>query len=66
MLIADTDRAVVDDVAADLRLQVAAVDLPDDLPRLSIHAPRLALYEPWGGNMDAGWTRWVLDQHEFP
>ena len=66
MLIADTDRAVLEEVAADLRLQVAAVDLPNDLPRLPIHAPRLAVYEPWGGNMDAGWTRWVLDQHEFP
>ena len=66
MLIADTDRAVMEAVAADLRLQVAAVDLPDELPRLSVHAPRLALYEPWGGNMDAGWTRWVLDQYEFP
>ena len=66
MLIADTDRAALEAVAADLGLQVAAVDLPDELPRLSIHSPRLALYEPWGGNMDAGWTRWVLDQHEFP
>ena len=66
MLIGDTDRAVLEEVAADLRLQVVAVDLPDDLPRLSIHAPRLAVYEPWGGNMDAGWTRWVFDQHEFP
>ena len=32
---------------------------------LPITPPRLAVYEPWGGNMDAGWTRWVLDQHEF-
>jgi len=23
--------------------------------------PRLALYEPWSANMDAGWTQWVLD-----
>ena len=65
MLIGDVERAVLEEVAADLRLQVTAADLPDDLPRLSIRAPRLALYEPWGGNMDAGWTRWVLDQHEF-
>ena len=66
MLVADTDRSAVEEVAADLRLQVAAADLPDDLPRLPIHAPRVGLYEPWGGNMDAGWTRWVLEQHEFP
>jgi hypothetical protein len=31
-----------------------------------IRAPRIALYAPWnGGNIDEGWTRWVLEQHEF-
>ncbi len=30
------------------------------------HAPRIAMYQPWtGGNMDEGWTRWVLEQYEF-
>ena len=25
-----------------------------------------AMYQPWtGGNMDEGWTRWVLEQYEF-
>ena len=24
------------------------------------------MYEPWGGNPDAGWTRWVLEQHALP
>ncbi|MBI5363917.1 MAG: peptidase M14 [Planctomycetes bacterium] len=23
--------------------------------------PRVALYSPWSGNMDEGWTRWVFD-----
>ena len=27
---------------------------------------RIALYKPWGENTDEGWTRWVLEQHEFP
>lgn len=65
MLISGAERAVLEEVAADLRLEVQAVDVPADLPRLAVAAPRLAVYEPWGGNMDAGWTRWVLDQHEF-
>ena len=31
-----------------------------------IGAPRVGLYAPWtGGNMDEGWTRWVLEQYEF-
>ena len=27
--------------------------------------PRVALYNPWGGALDEGWTRWVLDQYGF-
>ena len=27
--------------------------------------PRLGLYKPWIANIDEGWTRWVLEQHEF-
>jgi zinc carboxypeptidase len=33
---------------------------------LVVRAPRVAMYQPWtGGNMDEGWTRWVLEQYEF-
>ncbi|HMB81031.1 MAG TPA: hypothetical protein VKI43_13230, partial [Vicinamibacterales bacterium] len=33
---------------------------------IAFHAPRVAMYQPWtGGNMDEGWTRWVLEQYEF-
>ncbi len=27
-----------------------------------LHGPRIGIYEPWGGNMDAGWTRKILEQ----
>ena len=27
--------------------------------------PRIAIYNPWGGALDEGWTRWLLDQHGF-
>ena len=32
---------------------------------LNLRVPRLGLYKPWTANMDEGWTRWVLDTHEF-
>jgi Zinc carboxypeptidase len=32
---------------------------------VSIRKPRIGVYEPWGGNMSAGWTRWILDQYGF-
>lgn len=27
--------------------------------------PRIGLFRPWGGNMDEGWTRWVLEMYGF-
>jgi hypothetical protein len=27
--------------------------------------PRVAIYKSWGGNLDEGWTRWLLDQYGF-
>jgi hypothetical protein len=33
---------------------------------VSIRTPRIGMYQPWtGGNMDEGWTRWVLEQYGF-
>jgi hypothetical protein len=27
---------------------------------------KLGMYKPWVASMDEGWTRWVLEQYEFP
>lgn len=32
----------------------------------TLHAPKIALYSPPLGLMDEGWTRWLLEQYEFP
>ncbi len=34
-------------------------------PGRAINKPRLGIYEPWNASMDAGWTRWVLEQYGF-
>ena len=65
ILVSGVDRASMDTLAADLGLEIRTVTPSPEWGLLPIDAPRLGVYEPWGGNMDAGWTRWVLDQHEF-
>ncbi len=50
-----------------LGIDALAAELPADLSLMQIRSPRTALYQPWGGgNMDEGWTRWLLEQNEFP
>ena len=38
-------------------------DWPEDV--VAFRRVRIGVVEPWGGNIDAGWTRWVLEQHGF-
>jgi len=37
-----------------------------DAAAWKLRAPRIGLYQPWTGNMDEGWTRWLLEQYGFP
>ncbi|HUE76452.1 MAG TPA: M14 family metallopeptidase [Longimicrobiales bacterium] len=32
----------------------------------ALELPRIGLYKSWQANMDEGWTRWVLEQYDFP
>jgi len=31
-----------------------------------VKKPRIGIYQPWSGNTDEGWTRWILEQFHFP
>jgi hypothetical protein len=54
------------DLSAALGLQVRAVPKQAGGPATALRAPRIGVYQPWTASMDEGWTRWVLEQHEFP
>ena len=63
-------RTKIEAVARELGLNVKASDVRSQKSEvrndIAFHAPRVAMYQPWtGGNMDEGWTRWVLEQYEF-
>lgn len=59
-------REAVNAVARDLGLRVtAAAGRPPQDTRPLARA-RIALYKPWVENIDEGWTRWLLEQYEFP
>jgi hypothetical protein len=56
-------------VARETGLTVTTADpplFPADEPHTTVRAPRIGLYSPWtGGNIDEGWTRWVLEEYGF-
>jgi hypothetical protein len=62
-------RGTLEDLAREFSLTVASAGKgpADSEPtRVPIRAPRIGVYAPWtGGNIDEGWTRWVLEQYEF-
>jgi Zinc carboxypeptidase len=35
-------------------------------PGSAMKAPRIALWDQYGGSAESGWTRWILEQFEFP
>jgi hypothetical protein len=63
-------RTRMESVAREFGLNVKASEVRSTKAEVrsdvAFHAPRVAMYQPWtGGNMDEGWTRWVLEQYEF-
>lgn len=59
-------RAAVDGVARDLGLRVTASSARPPRDARPLGVARIALYKPWVESIDEGWTRWLLEQYEFP
>jgi hypothetical protein len=60
-------RAVVTAAAAQLGLAVVPLAAePPTEQRLKLAPVRVALWDRFGGSMPSGWTRWLLEQFEFP
>jgi Zinc carboxypeptidase len=59
-------QGIVQRIANELGLPATGIRgrLPSGALRLG--HPRVALYKPWVENIDEGWTRWLLEQYEFP
>ena len=62
----DQARPLVEKIAAELGLRATGVRgaMPTTVSWLA--RPRIGLYKPWVENIDEGWTRYLLEQYEFP
>ncbi len=59
-------RPVVTQAAAELGLDAVAVTLKAITDGVQLKPMRIALWDQYGGSMPSGWTRWNLEQFEFP
>ncbi len=59
----------------DARLKTIAADLGVSFPawptavnqgQKDVRMPRVGLWDLYGGSMPSGWTRWILEQFEYP
>jgi len=58
--------AIVSKAVSELGLVAHAVARPPAPATIRLRPVRLGLVDRYGGLMTAGWTRWVLEQFEFP
>jgi hypothetical protein len=60
-----TTGALLQKIATDLGVGATGVTTAAPQARV-IRAPRIGLWDQYGGSMESGWTRWILEQFEFP
>jgi hypothetical protein len=58
-------KTAVEKVAQDLGLRADGLKGKPPVSAQPIGSARIALYRPWVANVDEGWARLVLEQHEF-
>jgi hypothetical protein len=57
---------LVEAAARQLGINAYAVEKAPAGEALLLHPERIALVDVYGGSMPSGWTRWLLEQFEFP
>ncbi|MBX4158794.1 hypothetical protein K4A07_16860, partial [Lactiplantibacillus plantarum] len=62
----DASSALVRKAVDDLGLNAEAVDAKPGGEAIALKPIRVGLVDRYGGSMSAGWTRWLLEQFEFP
>ena len=53
-------------IAAELHLPVQSLMSSPSGNHLRVRSSRVGLYKPWVASMDEGWTRFILENYEFP
>ena len=63
LLVAGDESRMLEAIA-DLGVSITTVKA--DVSKRGYRQPRIGLWDQYGGSMPSGWTRWILEQFEFP
>ncbi len=55
----------IETLASELGLDFTGIEKQPSAKMLELKAPKIGLYKSWVGNMDEGWTRWLLEEYAF-
>ncbi len=58
--------AEIEDIVKESYVHFEALKTKPSAQAYHLKPVRLGLYKSWTASMDEGWTRWVLEQYEFP
>ncbi len=61
-----TTKAILDKAAAELGVSFEAAPAAPSGVASKLRAPRIGLFDTYGGSMPSGWTRLILENFEFP
>ena len=61
-----TTKPKLEKLAAELGVNFEAINAKPTGEALQLKTPRIGLWDRYGGSMDAGWARWILEQFAFP
>jgi len=61
-----TTLPVLQRAATDLGLTFTAVSSRPPVDGMKLRAVRIGLWDRYGGSVESGWTRWLLERYEFP
>jgi hypothetical protein len=61
-----TAKPIVERAAKELGVAAQAVAKAPSGDALKLKPIRIGLYDSYGGSMPSGWTRWLLEQYDFP
>ncbi len=65
IIVSGLSRDFMEKLALELNLRIQACSSRPAAKTSEIRAPKVAIYQSWVAVEDEGWTRFVLDEHEF-